>query len=129
MLTIEPPPRAFIAASASCIRMNGARRLMAIIRSQNAVVALSIGARDVEAGVVDQDVEAAEAIDGALDERQAHGFLGEVALEEGGVAAARADRLDQARAGLRVAAVHDDAGRRGRRSARRCPCRCPTWIR
>ena len=50
-------------SSASCIRMNGARRLTAIIRSQNATLADSIEAREVEAGVVDQDVEAAEAVD------------------------------------------------------------------
>ena len=36
MLTIEPPPRAFIGAIASCSRMNGARRLTAMIASQRA---------------------------------------------------------------------------------------------
>ena len=45
MLTIEPPPRVFIERTASCRHRNGARRLTAIIASQNSTVESSSDAR------------------------------------------------------------------------------------
>jgi hypothetical protein len=61
MLTMRPQLRAFIAGSAACVARNTADRLIAMMASQRS--AGKLDRRGVlDAGVVDQDVDAAQAV-------------------------------------------------------------------
>ena len=61
MLTIAPPPRAFIAGTARLMQWNMPWRLTSITRYQSSSSISSIGARGpLDAGIVHQHVEAAE---------------------------------------------------------------------
>ena len=80
MLRIDPPPRVFIDFTASWRHRNGARRLTAIIRSQNSTGASSRRARETSPGVVDQDVNAAAPFNRVANEAPAGVGVAEVGL-------------------------------------------------
>ena len=70
------------------------------------------------AGVVDDDVELPELVDGLLDELVGHALLGQVAAEDGGLAGDLGRRLLR---DVRVEVVDQDAGSVLREQLGRCP--------
>ena len=68
----------------------------------------------VDAGVVDQDVELAEGLDGGVDDGLRVGGLGDVSVDGDGLAAGLGDGVDDGvGAGLAGGVVDDDGGARG----------------
>ena len=69
------------------------------------------GGELVDAGVVDEDVEAAEVLDGGVDDALGFGGLGDVATDGDGLATGGGDGDDDGvRAGLAGGVVDDDGG-------------------
>ena len=113
MLTIDPPPRAFIDLTASCRQRNGARRLTAMMASHSSTErVLQLAARGA-GGVVDEHVEAAHAFDREADDAPAGLDVGEIAGDEVRLAAGAAQGVDDLAALLLLAAVNDDARAEG----------------
>src|SRR5215831_17533239 len=82
MLTIEPPPAAFMCGIANFIPRKTPRALTAISRSQAAVSEQVLDRAAAEAGIVDENVESAELGESGVDRRLPFRFASDVEMAE-----------------------------------------------
>ena len=118
MLMIRPPsPWAIICLAASWVPKKALLRLIAMTFSYCASVVSSDRRAGLDAGVVDHDVEAAEGLDGRVDEALQVVDLADVGVDADGLVAERDDLLLEVLGGLLVGDVVDDdvGARRGQR--------------